>query len=80
MPDEEPRFTGRDEPPGEADDLAVDVPRADDPPRALKGAPSGYRTPEETDDPLDHGSPPDPDAPTDRVWRGNTLREPSPGD
>jgi hypothetical protein len=31
-------------------------------------------------DPLDHGTPPDPDRPSDEVWRGNTLREPGPGE
>ena len=36
------------------------------------------RAPEEGG-PLDHGSPPDPDRPTDALWEGNTLQEPGPG-
>lgn len=48
------------------------------PPRPPDPDERSMREPDDSD-PLDHGTPPDPDRPTDDVWRGNTLREPPPG-
>lgn len=57
-------------------------PTPPEPPRRPRPAPRERERPmrePDQDDPLDHGTPDDPDRPTDDVWRGNTLSEPPPG-